>query len=156
MKLLQADLNQDTRLFTQADDVEDSPSNLSVKYAETRAANAKATVVGKVATKEVELTETVFANYLILGEQVRFIHQAGRPFLPLSLIIEFGGLAFGLLIIGYILTRIAQAKTLFLVKFTEDVFRQAANSPTKFDQASDMVGSATGENSVRPLKGKYA
>lgn len=155
MKLLQADLNQDTRLFTQADDVEDSPSNLSVKYAETRAANAKATVDAKVATKE-ELAETVFANYLILGEQVRFIHQAGRPFLPLSLIIEFGGLAFGLLIIGYILTRIAQARTLFLVKFTEDVFRQAANSPTKFDQASDMVGSATGENSVRPLKGKYA
>ena len=50
MKLLQADLNQDTRLFTQADDVEDSPSNLHVKYAETRAANAKATVDAKVAT----------------------------------------------------------------------------------------------------------
>ena len=74
----------------------------------------------------------------------------------MSLIIELGGLTVGLLIIGFVLTRLAQARTLFLVKFTEDVFWQAANSPTKFDQASDLIGPQNGENSVRPLKGKYA
>ena len=58
---------------------------------------------------------TVYASYLLLNEQVRFVHQAERPFLPLSFIIEFGGLSTGLLIIGYILTRLAQAKTFFMV-----------------------------------------
>ena len=60
--------------------------------------------------------------------------------MPLNFVIDFGGLAFGLLIIGYLVTRLAQAKTLFMVQFTEDLFHQAVNSPTKFDQASDMIG----------------
>ena len=84
----------------------------------------------------------------MLDEQVTFVHQAERPFMILTFLAEFGGLSFGLLIVGYALTRLTQAKTLFLIRFTEDVFRQAANSPTKFDSAD--------ENSVRPLKGKGA
>ena len=42
--------------------------------------------------------------------------------MPLNFVIDFGGLAFGLLLIGYMLTRLAQAKTLFMVNFTEDLF----------------------------------
>ena len=39
-----------------------------------------------------------------------------------------------------------------MINFTQDMFQQAANSPTKFDQ-QDGQGV---ENSVRPLKGKGA
>ena len=38
------------------------------------------------------------------------------------------------------------------MRFTEVIFRQAANSPTKFDVGNEEGG----ENSVRPLKGKGA
>ena len=75
MKILQADLHEDTRLFTQAADVEDSPKNLLAKYAETRAAisEKKTKALNDEDTEDEEaveedLTETVFANYLILSE----------------------------------------------------------------------------------------
>ena len=69
----------------------------------------------------------MFAGYLLLNEQIRFVRQDERTFLPLSIMIEFGGLTAGLLVIGYMLTRLAQAKTFFLVSFTEDVFRHDVN-----------------------------
>ena len=43
--------------------------------------------------------------------------------MTLNFIWQFGGLSFGLFIIGYLLTRITQAKTLFLVSFTQDLFQ---------------------------------
>lgn len=93
----------------------------------------------------------------MLNEQIRFVHQAERPFLPLSLVIELGGLTLGLLIFGHVITRLAQAKTLFLVKFTEDVFRHSSNNAAnKTDFATGMASAyaQNGEASVRPLRGK--
>ena len=138
-KMLSVDLHQaqSLQLFTDASEIEDSPANLLAKYNEAREEKNKNSETEEIKN---DLTETVFASYLLLNQQVRFIHQKARPFMPLNFVIEFGGLALGLLILGYLLTRLAQAKTLFIVKFTEDLFHQAVNSPTKFDQASDLIG----------------
>ena len=46
----------------------------------------------------------------------------------------------------------APARTGFLVRFTEDVFRQSTVSLTKFDQSAATLG----ESSVRPLRGRVA
>ena len=60
-------------------------------------------------------------------------------YVPLSVLISFGGLATSLWIVGSLMTKFAQAKTLFLAHFTEDVFTQAVNSETKFDSKAEPL-----------------
>ena len=89
-----------TGLFSLAHDIEDNPGN----------------VFGKTG-------DTLMKTYFLLDEKVSVIHQAERPFFLLTFLYQFGGLAIGLIAVGYLITRIAQAKTQFLVRFTEVMFR---------------------------------
>ena len=89
-----------TGLFSLAHDIEDNPGN----------------VFGKTGN-------TLMKTYFLLDEKVSVIHQAERPFFLLTFLYQFGGLLIGLITVGYLITLIAQAKTQFLVRFTEVMFR---------------------------------
>ena len=72
--MLSVDLHQaqSLQLFTDASEIEDSPANLLAKYNEAREEKNKNSETQEIKN---DLTETVFASYLLLNQQVRFIHQ---------------------------------------------------------------------------------
>jgi len=83
----------------------------------------------------------------MLDEAVTVTQHGRRSFFLLEFVIDFGGLAFGLLILGYLLSRMGYAKTFFFVKFTEAMFSLSVNVNGKLDFPESGA-----EQTIRPLK----
>ncbi len=73
-------------------------------------------------------------TYFMLEESIKVIHQSHVHPFWLIFGIQFGGLAFGLYVLGSVIVSVlVPAKTMFLVSFTEAVFKRNTNGVTDFD-----------------------